>query len=110
MRVSRRLAALCGMALFGIALTACEDQASGVIEGRKGTTVQTISNPPIDGCHRFVGSVEEVHNRTGSDIKLYTTPDCTVPKNGDSKFLGTGLSDDAVASTGLWQSFTFAPG
>jgi hypothetical protein len=108
MRVSR-LAALTGIALLGMALTACEDNASGQIMARNGVRpVQTLSNPPTSGCHRFPEGVTHVSNDTLSDIVLYTTPDCTVPKGGESTYLSQQSADEVVRSTGLWRSFDFA--
>ncbi|MGW4565871.1 hypothetical protein ACWEN3_26825 [Streptomyces sp. NPDC004561] len=106
---SRSLVALTGIMVLGIALTACEDQASGEIVARNGVTVvQTFSNPPIHGCHRFLGGATHVSNRTQSSLLLYTTPDCTVPPGGTSDFLDIGASDQAVRATGFWYSFSFA--
>ncbi|MGW0883748.1 hypothetical protein [Streptomyces sp. NPDC002671] len=111
MRASRPLTALTGIALFGIVLTACQDQASGMIVARKDANlVQSISDPSTGGCHRFREGVTHVDNYTQSDIILYTTPDCTVPRGGQSVYLSVQSSDEVVRSTGLWQSFRFAPG
>ncbi|MGW1917333.1 hypothetical protein ACWCQS_43420 [Streptomyces sp. NPDC002076] len=108
---SRLLAALTGVTLLGVALTACQDQASGQIVARNGIRiVETFSNPPIHGCHRFPEGVTHVNNQTQSSLLLYTTPDCTVPKGEQSDYLDIGASDRFVRSTGLWQSFSFAPG
>ncbi|GHI05816.1 hypothetical protein AQI88_09740 [Streptomyces cellostaticus] len=110
MRVSRPLAALTGIALLGIALTACQDQASGTIVARNdGRYVETFSNPSIHGCHRFRQDVTHVNNHTLSSMLLYTTPDCTVPPGGAGIYLNMQSSDEVVRSTGLWRSFTFAP-
>ncbi|MFC9278641.1 hypothetical protein [Streptomyces collinus] len=110
MRVSRPLAALTGVALFGIALTGCQDQASGTITARNGATpVQSLTNPPIKGCHRFDQGVTHVDNFTLSSVLLYTTPDCTVPKGQTSIYLDMQASDEVVRSNGLWHSFSFAP-
>jgi hypothetical protein len=105
------LAALTGITLLGIALTACQDQASGQIVARNGVRiVETLSNPTIHACHRFPEGVTHVSNQTQSSLLLYTTPDCTVPPGGQSNFLDIGASDQAVMATGLWHSFSFAPG
>ncbi|MEU1405460.1 hypothetical protein ABZ471_24400 [Streptomyces sp. NPDC005728] len=110
MRASRSLAALTGIAVLGIALTACQDQASGTIVARHDARlVETISNPPIHRCHRFVEGVTRVDNHTQSNLLLYTTPDCTVPPGGASNYLDIGGADEVVRSTGLWRSFSIAP-
>ncbi|MGW7823170.1 hypothetical protein ACWGLF_34770 [Streptomyces puniciscabiei] len=107
---SRLLAALTGVTLLGIALTACQDQASGQIVARNGVRiVETVSNPSTHGCHRFSEGVTHINNQTQSSLLLYTTPDCTVPPGGQSTFLDIGASDRAVLTTGLWRSFSFAP-
>jgi len=107
---SRSRAALFGIALLGIALTACQDRASGQIEARHdGRIVQTITNPPSRGCHRFHEDVTQVTNRTQSSLLLYTTSDCTVPAGGRRVFLDIGATDQIVRSTGPWKSFSFAP-
>ncbi|MFI1364098.1 hypothetical protein [Streptomyces griseochromogenes] len=107
---SRSLAALIGITLSGIALTACQDQASGQIIARNDARiVETLSNPPIHGCHRFPAGVTHINNQTQSSLLLYATPDCTVPRGGQSDYLDIGASDYAVRTTGLWQSFSFAP-
>ncbi|AWW41319.1 MULTISPECIES: hypothetical protein [Streptomyces] len=99
--------ALTGVVLLGAVLTACEEGALGTIEthNEKGA-VETISNPPVDGCNRFNGGVTHVANHTVNDLILYTTADCTVPRGGESIYLSTQTSDDVVRSTGLWRSFT----
>ncbi|WP_433454419.1 hypothetical protein ACQPXS_40050 [Streptomyces sp. CA-142005] len=108
---SRLLAALTGITLLGVALTACQDQASGQIVARNGfRIVQTLSDPPIHRCHRFPEGVTHVNNQTQSSLLLYTTPDCTVPPGGQSSYLDIGASDQVVRATGLWHSFSFAPG
>ncbi|MFH8341894.1 hypothetical protein [Streptomyces sp. AM6-12] len=110
MRASRSLAALTGFALLGIALTACQDQASGQIVARhNGRIVQTLNNPPVKGCHRLPEGITQVTNQTQSSLLLYTTPDCTVPAGGASNFLDIGATDQAVRATGPWNSFSFAP-
>ncbi|CAL2059886.1 MULTISPECIES: hypothetical protein [Streptomyces] len=110
MRASRPLAALTGFALLGIALTACQDQASGQIVARNdGRVVQTLTNPSVRGCHRFPGGVTHVTNLTQSSLRLYTTRDCTVPAGGSYDFVDIGATDQVVRSTGLWSSFDFAP-
>ena len=110
MRAPRSLAALTGIALLGIALTGCQDQASGTIVARHdGRWVQTFSNPPIHGCHRFIDGVTHINNHTLSSMLLYTTPDCTVPPGGSSVYVDMQSSDVAVRSNGLWRSFSFAP-
>ncbi|MEU3029798.1 hypothetical protein ACPCBC_27040 [Streptomyces incarnatus] len=110
MRASRPLAALTGFALLGIALTACQDQASGQIVVRNnGRVVQTLTNPSVKGCHRFPQGITQVTNRTQSSLRLYTTPDCTVPAGGAYNFLDIGATDQVVRATGLWNSFDFAP-
>jgi hypothetical protein len=108
MRASRPLVALTGVALLGIALTACQEQADGTIAARKDARlVQTISNPSIHGCHRFSEGVTRVDNYTQSNMILYTTPDCTVPQGGERIYLDLQSSDEVVRSAGLWQSFRF---
>ncbi|GGW47559.1 hypothetical protein GCM10010503_25520 [Streptomyces lucensis JCM 4490] len=113
MPASRPLAALIGVAVFGvfgISLTACQDQASGQIMARNGVRlVDTFSNPPIEGCHRFSEGVTHVHNQTQSRLLLFTTPNCTVPRGGQGNYLDIGGSDQVVRATGLWRSFSFAP-
>lgn len=107
MPVPRSLAALTGIAVLGLALTACDEQALGTIDARNGVRpVETISNPRTDGCHRFREGVTAVHNYTQNDIILYRTPDCTEPPGGQSLYLPTQTSDQAVRRTGPWQSFT----
>ncbi|MFI9603563.1 hypothetical protein ACIHCX_27575 [Streptomyces sp. NPDC052043] len=106
---SRSQAALIGIALLGLALTACQDTASGHVVGRNGArVVETVTNPPIDGCHRFPEGVTNVDNQTQSNLVLYTTQDCTVPPGGQSNYLDIGNSDQAVKATGPWHSFSFA--
>lgn len=110
MPASRSMAALTGIAALGLALTACQDQASGQIVGRNGAGyVETLSNPSMHGCHRFRQGVAHVTNYTESPMLMYTTPDCTVPRGGGGVYLDRQSSDDAVRSTGLWRSFTFDP-
>jgi hypothetical protein len=107
---SRSLAALIGIASLGIALSACQDQASGQIVARSGVRlVETVSNPSIHGCHRFSEGVTHVNNQTQSSLLLYTTPDCTVPPGGQSTYLDIGATDQVVSTAGLWRSFSFAP-
>ncbi|MFD4977508.1 hypothetical protein [Streptomyces sp. NPDC058424] len=107
---SRSLSAFIGIALVGIALTACQDQASGQIVARNGVRlVETLSNPPIHGCHRFPEGVTHVENRTQSNLVLYTTPDCTVPPGGHSNYLDIGQSNQVAGVAGPWRSFSFAP-
>ncbi|MFS4092297.1 hypothetical protein [Streptomyces sp. AF1A] len=107
---SRSLAALTGVALLAVALTACQDKASGMVEARNGARlVESLSNPPTEGCHTFREGVTQVLNQTQSNLILYTTPDCTVPPGGASNYLDIGASDVAVPSTGPWRSFSFAP-
>ncbi|MEU6769854.1 hypothetical protein [Streptomyces sp. NPDC046759] len=107
---SRTLAALVGVTLLGVALTACQDRASGQIVARSGVrVVETISNPPINGCHRFSAGVTHVDNQTQNSLLLYTTPDCTVPPGGQSVYLDIGASDQVTTASGLWRSFSFAP-
>ncbi|MGW1170173.1 hypothetical protein [Streptomyces sp. NPDC001153] len=107
---SRSLAALIGVTLFGLALSACQDQASGQVVARNGVRlVETVSNPSIDRCHRFPEGVTHVNNQTQSSLLLYTTPDCTVPAGGQSVYLDIGAADQVVRATDLWHSFSFAP-
>ncbi|MFJ2561737.1 MULTISPECIES: hypothetical protein [unclassified Streptomyces] len=107
---SRSTAALIGIALLGIALTACQDQASGQVVARSGVRlVETLSNPPIHGCHRFPEDVTHVENQTQSNLVLYTAPDCTVPAGGQSNYLDIGQSDQVARVTSPWRSFAFAP-
>ncbi|MCC5475612.1 hypothetical protein [Streptomyces barringtoniae] len=107
---SRSLAALVGIVLSGLALSACQDQASGQVVARNGLRlVETLSNPSIHGCHRFPEGVTHVNNQTQSSLLLYTTPDCTVPQGGQSTYLDIGAADQVVSATGLWRSFSFAP-
>ncbi|MFF9123506.1 hypothetical protein ACF09J_09440 [Streptomyces sp. NPDC014889] len=107
---SRSPAALIGIALLGIALTACQDQASGQVVARSGARlVETLSNPPIHGCHRFPEGVTHVENQTQSNLVLYNTADCTVPPGGQSNYLDIGQSDQVARVTGPWHSFSFAP-
>ncbi|MFF3332834.1 hypothetical protein ACFYWX_25280 [Streptomyces sp. NPDC002888] len=108
MSVSRSLRALSGIVLLGVALTACDErQALGTIEARhESERVEKISNPGVDGCHRFIEGVTHVDNYTQNDIVLYPTADCTEPPGGESVYLSTQTSDVAVPSEGLWRSFT----
>ncbi|MGW2637168.1 hypothetical protein [Streptomyces sp. NPDC001348] len=107
MPAPRSLAALIGIALFGVALTACDEQALGTIDTRNGVRpVETISNPSVGGCHRFREGVTHVRNFTENDIVLYQSADCTEPPGGDSVYLPTQTSDAVVRATGLWRSFT----
>ncbi|MFG2603407.1 hypothetical protein ACGFT2_07650 [Streptomyces sp. NPDC048514] len=109
MPASRSMAALTGIAVLGLALTACQDRASGQIEAWNGVRhVETISNPPIEGCHRFRQDVSRIVNYTPSSMLLYTTPDCTVPRGGESIYLDMQSADEAVRANGLWRSFSFA--
>ena len=110
MPVSRSVAALTGIAVLGLALTACQDQANGQIVAHNGARhVETISNPVTEGCYRFREGVTRVDNYTTSSLLMYTTPDCTVPPGGESIYLDGPSSDEAVPSGGLWRSFSFAP-
>ncbi|MET8947166.1 hypothetical protein ABZX30_27270 [Streptomyces sp. NPDC004542] len=107
MPVPRSLAALTGIALLGLASTACDEQALGTIDARNGVRpVETISNPSVDGCHRFRAGVTHVANYSQNDIILYPTADCTEPPGAASVYLPTQTSDQVVRSTGLWRSFT----
>ncbi|MEU6549190.1 hypothetical protein ABZ915_02740 [Streptomyces sp. NPDC046915] len=107
MPAPRSLAALTGIALLGLALTACDEQALGTIDARSGVRpVEKISNPSVDGCHRFREGVTAVHNYTENDIILFQTTDCTEPPGGQSVYLPTQTSDQVVHSTGMWRSFT----
>ncbi|MFF5759792.1 hypothetical protein [Streptomyces longwoodensis] len=109
MRAPRSSAALAGIALLGIVLTACADNASGQLMAHNGDRlVETLSNPPTGTCHRFPQGVTHVDNHMLSNIVLYTTEDCTVPEGGGSTYLAQQSSDEAVHSTGLWRSFGFA--
>ncbi|MFF4487840.1 hypothetical protein ACFY0F_15315 [Streptomyces sp. NPDC001544] len=107
MPAPRSLAVLTGIALLGVALTACDEQALGTIDARNGVrTVETISNPPVGGCHRFREAVTHVANHLENDIVLHQRADCTEPPGGQSFYLPTQTSDMVVRSTGLWRSFT----
>ncbi|MFJ9929127.1 MULTISPECIES: hypothetical protein [Streptomyces] len=109
MPASRSLAALTGIALLGVALTACQDQASGQIVARRdGRIVQSLTNPPSHGCHRFPEGVTQVTNQTQNRLLLYTTPDCTAPAGGQSVYLDIGATDQVARSAGQWNSFSFA--
>jgi hypothetical protein len=109
MPVSRPLTALTGVAVLGMALTACEEHALGTIEGRNGArAVETISNPSVHGCHRFREGVTHVANRTQSNIVLYWTDDCTEPAGGQSVYLDRQMSDQVAPSSGPWRSFAIA--
>ncbi|MDQ0989477.1 hypothetical protein [Streptomyces sp. V3I7] len=108
---SRSLAALIGLMTLGVALTACEDNAAGQVVARNGDkVVETVSNPPNHGCHRFPEGVTHVNNHTQSNLLLYTTPNCTVPPGGQSIYLDMGGADEVVRGMGLWRSFSIAPG
>lgn len=110
MPASRSMAALGGIALLGIALTACQEQSSGQIVMRNGARhVETISNVSVHGCHRIREGVTHVDNYTQDSLLMYVTPDCTVPPGGRSIYLDGVSSDIAVRSNGLWRSFSFAP-
>ncbi|MGQ4414509.1 hypothetical protein ACN6LA_003962 [Streptomyces sp. SAS_269] len=110
MRVSRPLAALACVALAGVGLAACQDQAAGTVTGHNGVRpVQSFTNPSIGGCHRFRADVTRVDNFTQNSILLYKTPDCTAPKGKESIYLNMQGSDVVVRSTGPWRSFSFAP-
>ncbi|MBL1108087.1 hypothetical protein JK361_26440 [Streptomyces sp. 5-8] len=110
MPVSRSMAALSGIAVLGLALTACDDQANGQIVAHNGERhVETVSNLVIGGCHRFPEGVTRVDNYTTSSLIMYSTPDCTVPRGGESVYLDGPSSDNVVGSAGLWRSFSFAP-
>ncbi|MEU5533993.1 hypothetical protein [Streptomyces sp. NPDC020362] len=110
MRASRPLATLTGIALLGIVLAACQDQAGGQITAHSGVRlVESITNPSVHGCHPFSEGVTHVDNYTQSSILLYTTPDCTAPPGGTSIYLSMQSSDEVVRSTGLWRSFSIAP-
>ncbi|MBV2354995.1 hypothetical protein KUM39_11565 [Streptomyces sp. J2-1] len=109
MRLTRSLTALTGAAVLGIALTACQDQASGTVSGYAGTRlVETLSNPSIGGCHRFTEPISRVENWTQSNLLMFTTPDCKVPPGGASAYVSIQSANEAVP-TGLWHSFSFAP-
>ncbi|MFI0808444.1 hypothetical protein [Streptomyces echinatus] len=110
MPASRSMAALTGIALLGLALTACDDQANGQIVAHNGDRhVETVSNLVIGGCHRFPEGVTRVDNYTTSSLLMYTTPNCTVPRGGASAYLDGPSAGEAVEATGLWRSFSFAP-
>ncbi|MFJ4468126.1 hypothetical protein ACIP2X_11710 [Streptomyces sp. NPDC089424] len=107
MAARRSLTALTGVVALGLVVTACEDHALGTIEVRtERETVEILSDPPVEGCNRFREGVVHVNNQTLNDIILYTTPDCTEPRGGQSVYLPTETSDEAVRATGLWRSFT----
>ncbi|MCS0600820.1 hypothetical protein NX794_06185 [Streptomyces sp. LP11] len=106
MPAPRSMAALTGIAVLAIALTACQDQASGQIVVRNGArVVETLSNPSVDGCHRFPEGVTNVENYTQSNLQMYPTPDCT----GPSIYVDIQTSNEVVRANGLWRSFSFAP-
>ncbi|WP_073951619.1 hypothetical protein [Streptomyces kebangsaanensis] len=108
MPVSRLLTALAGIAMLGMVLTACEEHAQGTIEGRNGVrAVETISNPPIHGCHRFRAGVTHVTNRTQSNLMLYRTADCTEPAGGQGVYLDRQMSNQVAPATAAWRSFSF---
>ncbi|MEU9988922.1 hypothetical protein AB0E10_19410 [Streptomyces sp. NPDC048045] len=110
MRASRPLATLTGIALLGITLAACQDQAGGQITARNGVRlVDSFTNPSVHGCHPFSDGVTRVENYSQSSILLYTTPDCTAPPGGTGIYLSMQSSDEVVRSTGLWRSFSIAP-
>jgi hypothetical protein len=107
MPVPRPLGALAGIAMLGMALTACEEHAQGTIEGRSGTkVVETISNPPVHGCHRFREGVTHVANRTQSNIMLYRTTDCTEPAGEKGVYLDREMSSQAAPTLAPWRSFS----
>ncbi|WP_037680131.1 hypothetical protein [Streptomyces griseus] len=108
MSVSRSMMALSGIVVLGMALTACtEKQALGTIEARHTSErVEKITNPGVDGCHRFSAAVTHVANWTQSDIVLYPTADCTEPRGGASVYLATQTQDGVVPSEALWRSYT----
>ncbi|MFE9448476.1 hypothetical protein [Streptomyces sp. NPDC006739] len=107
---SRPLAALLGITFLGLALGACQDQASGQVVARNGVrVVETLTNPSTHGCHRFPEGVTHVNNQTQSSLLLYTTPDCTTPPGGQSSYLDFGASDQVVMASGPWRSFSVAP-
>ncbi|MFB0615769.1 hypothetical protein [Streptomyces sp. AGS-58] len=110
MSASRSVTALTGIFAFGLALTACQNQASGQIVALNGARiVEIVSNASTHGCRRFREDVTRVTNYTQNSLLLYTTPDCSVPPGGTSVYVDAQSSDEAVRSTGLWRSFSFAP-
>ncbi|MFJ4617152.1 hypothetical protein [Streptomyces sp. NPDC088812] len=109
MSVSPSWSALAGVVVLGATLTACgQGEALGTIDTRnaKKELVETISNPRVDGCHRFRAGVTHVANYTVNDLVLYPTADCTEPPGGQSTYLGTQLADTVAPSQGTWRSFT----
>ncbi|MFH8802062.1 hypothetical protein ACH4F6_21050 [Streptomyces sp. NPDC017936] len=109
MSVSRSVTTLAGIILLGTTTAACADkEALGTIETRdeKGKLVETIVNPPVEGCHRLGEGVTRVHNYTTNDLVLYQKADCTEPQDGSSTYVGTQLSDVAAPVEGPWRSFT----
>lgn len=100
-------AALLGVALLGVAPTACGKQALGMIDAGDGVGhAEKVSNTPAEGCHRFRAGVTRVANYTQNDIVLYRTADCTVPPGGQSDYLSAQSSDAVVRSTPPWRSFS----
>ncbi|PZH00544.1 hypothetical protein C1I97_23200 [Streptomyces sp. NTH33] len=107
MPVPRSPAVLVGIAMLGMALTACEENAQGMIEGRSGAgVVEMISNPPVHACHRFREGVTHVTNYTQSNIMLYRTADCTEPASGQAVYLDRRMSDQTAPSSAPWRSFS----
>ncbi|MGX4690536.1 hypothetical protein [Streptomyces sp. JNUCC 63] len=106
MPVSRSPTALAGIAMPGMALTACEEHAQGTSEGRNGAkAVETISHPSVHGCHRFREGVTHVTDCTQSNIVLYGKADCTEPAGGQSVHLDRQMSDQVAPSSAPWRSF-----
>jgi hypothetical protein len=109
MRLSRPLAALCTIAPFVLAATACSDSSGGTIRGTNGPGFsQTVTDPvQIEGaCHRFAPrGLTNVTNTTNADIVLHTGSDCTDPPNQASAYLATMLSVTTAPGQGPWHSF-----
>lgn len=108
MPVRRSPAGLVGIVMLGMVLTACQERAQGTIEGRNGARlVETLSNPPIDGCHRFREGVTHVTNYTQDNIMLYRSADCTEAAGGQGVYLDRQMSNQTAPSSAPWRSFSF---
>ncbi|MEU3303839.1 MULTISPECIES: hypothetical protein [unclassified Streptomyces] len=101
-----------GLAAGALLLTAAVAGCSGLGRTAVGTVtyeterkaVVTVSNPGVNGCHRFssAGAVR-IENATLIDIVAYPTPDCT---GGNTAYIPTTLFDNIVPGDPPWRSYS----
>ncbi|TQK50366.1 hypothetical protein FBY35_0693 [Streptomyces sp. SLBN-118] len=104
----RRLGIAAGAALLTIAVAGCSDLGRNAVGTVSYLTeeerVVTVSNPSVNGCHRFgPAGATEVANNTLVDLILYPNEDCS----GDlTTYLATTVSDSIVPHAEPWGSYT----